>query len=465
MNEFRIEKDAMGEVEIPGSALWGASTQRAIDNFPISGRTLPIAYIQKLALIKKIAAETNARLGILDKKIACAIFSSASEIIKGNHNDQFPIDVFQTGSGTSTNMNLNEVIANLANLQLGGKTGLWKPVHPNDHVNMCQSSNDVMPSALHVAAAVAIKEILLPAMKSLHKSLLNKSKKFRDIKKIGRTHLMDAVPMTLGQEFSGWARQIERCISIIKSASNELCEIALGGTALGTGLGAHPKFSKRVCKDLSKITGIEFMPAKNAFEAISWRGPSVAVSGALKTFATALYRTADDIRLLASGPRLGFSEIELPALQPGSSMMPGKVNPVIPEMACQVANHVIGNDAAITAAAMSGHLELNTQLPLVAINLLESIEVLSAAAKTFAKKCIDGIVASENKCRKNIEMSLAMATALVPQIGYATASEIAKKAYAEGKSIREITAEMNILSARELDAIFDIDSLINRGQK
>ncbi|MBT3181156.1 MAG: class II fumarate hydratase [Deltaproteobacteria bacterium] len=461
MKSNRTESDSIGEIDIDDNALWGASTQRAIENFPISTRRFSDDFISSLALIKRYAAEVNLELKLIDKKIADSIVQAATDVYEGKFSKHFPVDIFQTGSGTSTNMNMNEVVASVANLESGGTLGTWDPVHPNDHVNMGQSSNDVMPSALHIAALIKIKTNLLPSLAMLHKSLQNKSEQFKEHLKIGRTHLMDALPITLGQEFSGWARQIELCIKWISSSSSSLGEVAIGGTAVGTGVGAHPNFSKLLCKKLSKHLDIEFIAASNSFEALSSHNAAVYVSGSLKTLAVALTRIADDIRLLASGPRLGFAEIELPALQPGSSIMPGKVNPVIPEMVTQVATQVIANDTAIAAAGKSGHLELNTQLPVIASNLLESINLLSNASKIFSEQCIDGITAFEDRLGENIKMSLAMATALVPKIGYERAAGIAKMAHASGKSVRDIALEENLVSESELDKILDLKTLVN----
>ncbi|HPQ81498.1 MAG TPA: class II fumarate hydratase, partial [bacterium] len=374
MKEPRTEEDSLGSVEIPSDSLWGASTQRAIDNFPVSARRLPSPFIRSLGLIKKGAAEANGELKLIDRKLAHAIASAADEVALGKRNVEFPVDVFQTGSGTSTNMNANEVIARLANIELRGDANTWNPVHPNDHVNRCQSSNDVIPSAIHVAACTEISGKLIPSLEKLRRSLSAKALEFDHIVKIGRTHLMDAMPVRLGQEFAGWARQVEKGAERMGRILPALLELALGGTAVGTGFGAHPDFAKKVCRKLSKWTGLEFEPAKNPFEALSSHGPCVEASGALKATAGSLVRIADDIRLMASGPRLGFAEIKLPALAPGSSIMPGKVNPVIPEMVVQVGTQVAANDLAVTLAAQGGHLELSTQLPVLASNLLESVE-------------------------------------------------------------------------------------------
>ncbi len=461
--EFRSDSDALGKIDIPANALWGASTQRAINNFPVSDREMPTAFITSLALVKKAAAETNCELGLLDKNLADAIFESAEEITIGEHLEQFPVDVYQTGSGTSTNMNVNEVIANLANIKLGGKLGDKKPVHPNDHVNMGQSSNDVIPSTLHIAAIAMIDQFLFPSLDELQKALSEKAVEFDGIIKIGRTHLMDAMPIRLGQEFSGWASQISGGVEQLKALLPTISKIAIGGTAVGTGWGTHPDFAKGVCDLLSEWTEHDFRPAENYFEALESRSPCVAISGAIKALATSLIRIADDIRLLASGPRLGFGEITLPALQPGSSMMPGKVNPVIPEMVIQVGAQVIANDTAVSIGATYGHLELNTQLPLIASNLLESIDILSNAASLFAKRCIVDIKVNKAACNEGVERSLALATALASKVGYSKAAEIAKRSQESGRTIRDVAKEMEIASDDELDKLLDLRQLTESG--
>lgn len=459
MTIFRKEADTMGEVKVPAEALWGATTQRAIENFPVSTRKFPKSFITALAFIKRAAAEANSELGLIERHISEAISTAATEITEGKYLDQFPLDIFQTGSGTSTNMNANEVIANLANLTLKGKIGTWQPVHPNDHVNRCQSSNDVIPSTIHVAAALDIEHRLLPALEKLHSALLKKSKDFDGILKIGRTHLMDAMPVRLGQEFGGWARQVEKGIERVRRTLPALLEIALGGTAVGTGTSSHPDFARKTCAKLTTFTGLTFIPAPNPFESLSSHGPCVEMSGAIKATSASLVRIADDIRLLASGPRLGLSEIRLPALQPGSSMMPGKVNPVIPEAVVQVGTQVIANDIAVTVASQGGHLELNTQLPVIAANLLESIDIVANAASLFADRCITGIEANEETCRKRVEMSLSLATALAPKIGYTRAAEIAKEASRAGRSVREIAKEKGVATEEELNTILDAHAM------
>jgi fumarate hydratase class II len=455
MKPFRTEKDALGEVQVPVDALWGASTQRAIENFRISTRRFPRSFIAALGSIKQCAAEVNGELGLIEEEAAVSIAGAARAVANGAHDSQFPLDIFQTGSGTSVNMNANEVIASLANLALGGTPGTWEPVHPNDHVNRCQSSNDVIPSAINVCAAIDISSKLLLALEALHTSLAEKALRFNDVLKIGRTHLQDAMPVRLGQVFGGYARQVEKGIERLGRALPALCEIALGGTAVGTGTGAHREFASRVCAKLSAQLQLSFVPAKDYFEALSSRSTLVEISGCLAATATSLTRIADDVRLLASGPRLGLGEISIPATQPGSSIMPGKVNPVIPEMVCQVGAQVIANHTAISIAAQGGHLELNTYLPLIASNLLESIGILSNAARTFAERCADGIEANEQQCREDIDRSLALATALVPTIGYAKASGIAGEAARTGRTIREVALAQGVASESELADLLD----------
>jgi fumarate hydratase class II len=459
MTARRVEKDALGDVDIPSDALWGSSTERAVCNFPISGRRFSAEFIRVLATIKGVAAEVNTELGLIDRKLSAAIKKASAEIAEGRHAEHFPIDIFQTGSATSTNMNMNEVVANLANVSLGGKLGRYEPVHPNDHVNRCQSSNDIMPTCLNVAASSAIKERLVPALSFLSGALKKRSKEFSKVYKIGRTHLMDAMPITLGQEFGGFARQVERACEWVEISAKALCELAVGGTSVGTGSGAHPEFAKKACLRLSRHYGIKFIPAKDRFEALSSRGGVCMVSGALRTTAIALSRIADDIRLLASGPKLGLAEIELPALAPGSSIMPGKVNPIIPEMVAQVATQVMANDLAVAEGTRAGHLQLNTHLPVIASNLLESIDILANAANVFAEKCITGIKANAKRCEENIEMSLGLAQALISKVGYRRAAEVAKKAASSGRSVKAMSLEEGLGSLAELDAIFDVSKL------
>jgi fumarate hydratase class II len=452
---FREEKDTMGIVRVPEKAYFGPQTQRAVENFPISGLTFPLSFIYSLALIKKYASMVNNELGLLDKEISKSIIASAQEVIDGIFDDQFVVDVFQTGSGTSTNMNMNEVIASRANEIITGKKGGKAPVHPNDHVNLGQSSNDVIPSTIHISALISIKDHLIPSLELLHTTILQKAVEFDEIKKIGRTHLQDAVPMTLGQEFSGYARQIELGIKRIKAIEERLSELALGGTAIGTGLNTHPDFGARVIALIAEYTKLPFRSAKNHFEAQAACDASVETSGALKTIAVSLVKIANDIRWLASGPRCGLGEINIPSLQPGSSIMPGKVNPIIPEAVIQVAAQVAGNDTTIMLGGQGGNFELNTMLPVIAYNLLQSIALLSAASEVFATKCFSGISAYRDKCAFYAEKSLSLATGLVPHIGYDRAAAIAKKAHKTGNTIREIASKEEILPESVLTRIFN----------
>ncbi len=436
---------------VPQEAYYGPQTQRAVDNFPIGHLKIPASFIHALALIKKCAASVNKDLGLLDPKLADAIEAAAQEVIDGRFDDQFVVNVFQTGSGTSTNMNMNEVVACRANEILIGKKNGKSPIHPNDHVNLGQSSNDVIPAVIHIAALISIRKNLIPALQLLEQSFAKKTQEFANIHKIGRTHLQDAVPMVLGQEFSGYTRQIELGIKRIAAAEDRLCELALGGTAVGTGVNTHPRFAANVIALLSSHTHIAFLEATNHFEAQAAQDSAVETSGALKRLAVSLVKIANDIRWLASGPRCGIGEINLPSLQAGSSIMPGKVNPVIPEAVIQVAAQVMGNDTTIMMGGQAGNFELNVMLPVIAYNLLQSIELLAAAADVFAKKCIDGITANEEVCTGYIEQSLALATGLVPKIGYDKAAVVSKKAYESGKTIREVVLEEKILSEKEFD--------------
>lgn len=450
---FREEKDTMGTVRVPVDAYFGPQTQRAVKNFPISGLTLPAAFMHALALIKQCAGRVNAELGLLNADASKAIIQAAQEVMDGKFDGQFVVDVFQTGSGTSTNMNMNEVIASRANEIITGKKGGQKPVHPNDHVNLGQSSNDVIPSTIHIAALISIKKDLVPSLDLLHKAIANKAVEFDQIKKIGRTHLQDAVPMTLGDEFSGYARQIELGIERVKTVEERLAELALGGTAVGTGLNTHPEFGAKVVALISYYSDLTFKPAKNRFEAQAARDAAVETSGALKTIAVSLVKIANDVRWLASGPHCGLGEINIPALQPGSSIMPGKVNPIIPEAVIQAAAQVAGNDTTIMLGGQGGNFELNAMLPVIAYNLLQSISLLAAISKVFAEKCIRGITANREVCEAYIERSLTLATSLVPHIGYDRAAAIAKKAYETGKTIREIASQEDILSEEVLNKL------------
>jgi len=450
---FREEKDSMGTIRVPQDAYYGSQTQRAVDNFPISGLRFPRAFIHALALVKKCAAEVNKALNLLDPKLADTIAQAAREVMEGTFDDQFVVDIFQTGSGTSTNMNMNEVVASRANEIIKGTKGGKSPVHPNDHVNQGQSSNDVIPSVIHIAALRLIHDTLIPSLVSLQRALTEKARDFGTIQKLGRTHLQDAVPIFLGDEFSGYARQIELGIQRIQAGESRLGELALGGTAVGTGLNTHPEFASRVIALISEYTGLVFTEAQNHFEAQAAQDAAVETSGALKTLAVSLVKIANDIRWLSSGPRSGIGEITIPSLQPGSSIMPGKVNPVIPEAVIQVAAQVIGNDTTIMMGAQAGNFELNVMLPVIAHNLLQSIMLLASVSRLFVDKCIQGIDANRAVCSAYIERSLALVTGLVPKIGYDNAASIAKKAYETGKTIREVVLEENILPEEELDTL------------
>lgn len=450
---YREETDSMGTVQVPVDAYYGSQTQRAAENFPISRLRLQPEFIHALALIKKCAVRVNDALGLLDARLAPAIAHAAQEVMDGRFDDQFVVDVFQTGSGTSTNMNMNEVVAARANEILTGKKGGRSPVHPNDHVNMGQSSNDVIPSAIHIAALTGLNSRLIPSLESLKRALSEKSNEFKDIQKLGRTHLQDAVPLTLGQEFSGYARQVELGIDRIRAVEPRLAELALGGTAVGSGLNAHPDFAGGVIDQIAEHTGLPFCEAVNHFEAQAGQDAAVETSGALKTLAVSLVKIANDIRWLASGPRSGLGEITIPSLQPGSSIMPGKVNPVIPEAVIQVAAQVVGNDTTITMGGQAGNFELNVMLPVIAYNLLQSIAIQASVTQALADKCIVGITANREVCAAYIEKSLALVTALVPKIGYDQAAAIAKKAYKTGKTIRQVTLEEAIMDESELNEL------------
>ena len=450
----RMERDTMGELAVPADAYYGVQTARAIENFPISALRMPRSIIRSMGMIKRAAASVNHSLGLLDKKQADAIIKAATEVIEGRLDAEFPVDIFQTGSGTSTNMNTNEVISNRATELLGGVRGS-KLVHPNDHVNLGQSSNDVIPTAIHIAASESMQRQLLPALSRLHSALDRKAREFDSIVKIGRTHLQDATPVRLGQEFGGYARQIELGIGRMKRAQEALSEVALGGTAVGTGLNCHPDFSSHVLTIISRETGCPFKEAGNHFEAQSSQDSLVEASGALRTLAVSLMKIANDIRWLGSGPRCGLGEILLPETQPGSSIMPGKVNPVIAESVTMVCAQVIGNDLTVTIGGQAGNFELIVMLPVMAYNLLQSIELLAAASDNFAAKCIEGITANEERCKSLIEQSLAMCTALAPEIGYEAAAKLAKEAYRSGKTVREVAREQQVLTETRLNELLD----------
>jgi fumarate hydratase class II len=456
---FRVEKDSMGEVRVPKEAYYGAQTQRAVQNFPISGLRLDNELIHFIGFLKYAAAWTNMELGLLNRKIAEAIQKAADEVFRGKWDDQFVVDVFQTGSGTSTNMNANEVIANRANEILRGKKGVYQPVHPNNHVNLGQSSNDLFPSAIHVASVSLLRTNLLPALKHLHEVLKKKSKEFYPILKIGRTHLQDATPIRLGQEFGGYARQVERSMDRIHKALDFLSQLPLGGTAVGTGMNTHPLFARKVISKLNETIGWHFREAADHFEAQGTRDASVDLSGTLKSVAVSLTKIANDIRWLGSGPRCGIGEIHLPEIQPGSSMMPGKVNPVIPESLIQVCAHVIGSDLTTTLGGLGSYFELNMMMPLIAYHSLQSIRLLSNGVNIFIQKCAEGLAADRDRCEEMIEKSLALATALAPRVGYDEAARIAQKAYDHRKTIRQIVEEEELFPEEELDRLLDPESM------
>ena len=458
-DDFRIEHDTMGEVRVPAWARWGAQTQRAVENFPISGRPLDPALVTALALIKGAAAEVNAQLGIIDADVAAAIAAAAADVAAGDWNEHFPIDVFQTGSGTSTNMNANEVLASLASERLGaGRT-----VHPNDHVNASQSSNDVFPSAIHLAAAHHVNEGLWPALEYLAAALTAKSRELAGVVKSGRTHLMDATPVTLGQELGGYAAQVRQAAERVRSTLPHVGELPLGGTAVGTGLNCPPGFAEAVIEKLSHRTGLPLREAPDHFAAQGARDALVELSGQLRGVAVALVKIANDLRFMASGPRTGLAEIRLPDLQPGSSIMPGKVNPVIPEAVTQVCAQVIGNDATVAFAGSQGNFELNVYMPVMAQNLLESIRLLGNVSRLFADRCIAGIEADVERCRAYAESSPSLGTSLNPYIGYEAAAEIVKESVKTGRSVREIVQERGLLTDEQLEQALDVLGMTKGG--
>ena len=454
---YRIEKDSLGEMKVPENALYGAQTQRAVENFPISGQLFGRRFIEALGLIKKSAAEVNAELGVLDEEIAEAVAMAAAEVAEGKWDDQFIVDIYQTGSGTSTNMNMNEVVAYRAS-ELHGEQ-----VHPNDHVNFGQSSNDVIPTAIHVSAKVSIEEELLPALEHLSTALTEKANIFDEIIKSGRTHLMDATPVRLGQEFSGYAAQVTKGIDRVRSASAELEELALGGTATGTGINTHPEFAKRVITRIADATGIAFREAEDHFEAQGAKDAAVSVSGALNTVATSLMKIADDIRWLGSGPTSGIQELRLPAIQPGSSIMPGKVNPVMSEAMMMVCARVMGNHTTITIAGSRGNFELNVMMPVLAQSLLESITLIANISRTFTDRCLVGIEANPERAQELLEKNPAIATALNPYIGYDQAALVAKDATDRGLSVREIVLAKGLLSEDKVNEALDVRGMTEPG--
>ena len=455
--KYRVERDSMGELQVPEDALWGAQTQRAVDNFPISGLTMPRQFIAALGLVKWAAAGANSELGLMKSDVAVAVQKAALEVADGQYDAHFPIDVFQTGSGTSSNMNANEVIAHLATAKLGAD------VHPNDHVNMSQSSNDVIPTCVHVSAALAIHQQLLPALDHLCSVLEAKADEVRDVVKTGRTHLMDAMPVTLGQELDGWRSQVEHGSERIRGSLKRLVCLAQGGTAVGTGINAHPKFGEKVAILLSEHTGVKFASAASKFEGLSSQDTAVEMSGQLRVLAVSLTKIANDLRWMNSGPLAGIGEIALPALQPGSSIMPGKVNPVIPEAVTMVCAQVVGNDATIAIGGQSGNFQLNVMLPVVAYNLLQSVELLANASTCLADKAIRGFTVNEDNINRALGRNPILVTALNPVIGYELGAAVAKKAYAEGRPVKEVAREMTELTDEELDRLLDPAALTKGG--
>jgi fumarate hydratase, class II len=453
----RIERDSMGEMAVPADALYGASTQRAVLNFPISGERFPRRFIRALAVIKLAAAETNGALSLLDIDVAEAIAAAARDVADGAHDDQFPIDVYQTGSGTSTNTNMNEVVAHLATAGLGG----GRAIHPNDDVNRCQSSNDVIPTALQLAAASAIEDVLLPGLERLHTALAAKEQELWPVVKTGRTHLQDATPVRLGQEFRGYAGQVEESLRRAKAAQAELLSVPLGGTAVGTGINAHPEFALRACARLSTLTGLDVRETTNHFHAQSTLDAPIAAHGALRTIALSLWKIASDVRLMGMGPRAGIAEVALPETQPGSSIMPGKVNPVIVESLTMVVARVVGNDATVAFAQTGSFLELNVMLPVTAVALLESVTLLGAAAANFSERCIEGLTATD-RGPQLVEQGLMLATALAPVIGYDEAAKLAKEAFRNGRTIRELALERGMDEA-EVDRLLDPAAMTEGG--
>lgn len=448
--QFRIAYDALGEIRVPADALWGAQTQRALGNFPISGRPMPRSIIRTLAMIKLCAAEVNTELGEIDRDIAEPIKTAAREVMDGRHDDQFPVDIYQTGSGTSTNMNMNEVLARRARLLLGDEQLV---IHPNDHVNRGQSSNDVMPTAMHIAVLESVDAMLMPALMTLQETLNEKAAAFRDVRKVGRTHLMDAVPLSLGDEFGGYAAQVGHALARIRQAREDLLDLPLGGTAVGTGLNAHPDFARRTIAALAAETDLSLREAGNHFEAQAARDAAVQLSGTLKTAAVSFMKISNDLRWMASGPRAGLAEIRLPEVQPGSSIMPGKINPVIPEAVAMVCARVIGNDTSVTVAGQSGNFELNVMIPLITVALLESVELMANAAQILAARCIQGIEANTEHLAQQLERSLMSVTALAPDIGYDRASAIAQEAHRSGRSIRDVAHERSGLDDETVDRL------------
>lgn len=456
----RIEHDTMGEVVVPSEALWGAQTQRSLQNFKIGHERLPRAMIRAMGLVKKAAATTNANLQQLPQHLANYIVEAADEVIDGQWDSQFPLVVWQTGSGTQSNMNCNEVIANIANQKLGHALGAQQPVHPNDHVNRAQSTNDSFPTAIHVAASLQMHELLIPAVNALRTTLYSKAQQFNQIVKIGRTHLQDATPLTLGQEFSGYVSQLDHALKRLDHALEGLYELPLGGTAVGTGLNAHADYAHQSAAQLAQLTGLPFVTAANKFEALAARDAAVFASGALKTLAVSLNKIANDIRWLASGPRCGFGEISIPENEPGSSIMPGKVNPTQSEAMTMVVAQVLGNDTTINVAGASGNFELNVFMPVIAYNLLQSIQLLGDACNSFNEHCAVGIEPNREKIDYFLHNSLMLVTALNPVIGYENAAKVAKTAYKEGKTLKQVAVELNLVTEEQFDAVVKPEEMI-----
>jgi len=461
-SDVRIEEDSLGEMAVPSDAYWGAQTQRAVENFPISGITFGRRYVRALGVVKKAAAQANRDLGTVPEDKADAIVEAADEVIAGEHDGQFPVDVFQTGSGTSTNMNANEVIANRATELYGGEVGT-REIHPNDHVNFGQSSNDVIPTAMHVAALEAVEKDVTPALDQLREALAAKAESFDDVVKTGRTHLQDATPVTLGQEFGGYRTQVEKGLARVDKTREHLAELALGGTAVGTGLNTHEEFPARAAEYITKETGVQFREADDHFEAQAAHDAMSEAHGALRTVAGSLNKIANDLRLLASGPRNGLGEIDQPENQPGSSIMPGKINPVVAEAVNQVHKQVVGNDAAVSAGAAEGQIDLNLYKPVLAHNFLQSAELIANASEAFADKFVAKLEADREHCERQVEQSMALATALNPQIGYDKASEVAKAALKEGRTVREVAVEKGYLTEDEADDVLDPRKMTERG--
>jgi fumarate hydratase class II len=459
--DYRTEQDSLGEMQVPADAYWGAQTQRAIQNFPISDETFGRRFVRALGVVKKSAAQANRDLGLVEEEKAECIIDAADEVIAGEHDDQFPVDIFQTGSGTSSNMNANEVISNRATEIYGGEIGT-REIHPNDHVNYGQSSNDVIPTAMHVASAEAVEKDVLPALETLADSLSEKEDEFADVVKTGRTHLQDATPITLGQEFSGYRTQIEKGIERAEAALPRLRELALGGTAVGTGLNTHPEFPEKAAEYISEETGVEFREADNHYEAQAAHDAMSEAHGALRTIAGSLNKIANDLRLLASGPRNGLGEVDQPENQPGSSIMPGKINPVVAESVNQIHKQVVGNDAAVSAGAAEGQIDLNLYKPILAQNFLQSAKLIANGSEVFAEKFVDKLEADREHCAERVEQSMALATALNPAIGYDKSSKVAKRALDEGKTIKEVVVEEGYLDEDEAEEVLDPAKMTDR---